>query len=381
MRPCGTYGPCDRRKTCVRPTASTTVGRPAVRDRTTCTAARTARSSRTAATAKLLRRGPTARATCATSCMDFAGYCHAARRLRRRPLCDARRPDRGPRRIRHGGQAATLATSLGQQPRRLHADGAGADGRADVRAAVAHRQHADHRVAVVLVTDGLPLGVHRLLRHGQRHHPPGLPARRVHPERHRRHLRARRGGAMGAGGTPAVPTFVIGVFAPGGAAPTAQTKLDMLARPARTRDRDGRHHRHQPERRAALQNALKEVQSKAIACEYKLPADGVDFKKVNVSFTSGSGADTAIGHAPIDGTERRRLRRARRLVLRQGSRHRHADQDHRLPGQLLDVPDRPERPRRRRARLPDRRRRVAPAAAAAAAATPLAGATRFAPYA
>ena len=38
------------------------------------------------------------------------------------------------------------------------------------------------------------------------------------------------------------------------------------------------------------------MQSKAIACEYKMPAGGVDFKQVNVSFTSGSGS-TTIGHA------------------------------------------------------------------------------------
>ena len=69
-----------------------------------------------------------------------------------------------------------------------------------------------------------------------------------------------------------------------------------------------------------LRTKLAEIRTKAIACEYKLPTTGVDFKKVNVSFTTGAGTDTTIGHAPIDGTERRRLRRARRLVLRQGSR-------------------------------------------------------------
>jgi len=46
-----------------------------------------------------------------------------------------------------------------------------------------------------------------------------------------------------------------------------------------------------------LQDALKQVQSKAIACEYKVPATGVDFNKVNVTFTSGSNK-TPVGHLP-----------------------------------------------------------------------------------
>ena len=53
----------------------------------------------------------------------------------------------------------------------------------------------------------------------------------------------------------------------------------------------------------ALQKALKSVQSKAIACEYKIPTTGVAPDKVNVSFTSGSGAATTIGHAMLDGTD------------------------------------------------------------------------------
>ena len=51
-----------------------------------------------------------------------------------------------------------------------------------------------------------------------------------------------------------------------------------------------------------LRAKLAEIRTKAIACEYKLPAGGVDFKKVNVSFTSGSGQASTVGHAPIDGT-------------------------------------------------------------------------------
>ena len=104
---------------------------------------------------------------------------------------------------------------------------------------------------------------------------------------------------MGTGGTPAVNTFVIGVFSPGAAAQMAQTNLDMLATaggtaPAVIIDTS-------QDVSAALRNALKQVQSKAIACDYQLPTGGVDFKKVNVQFTSGSNQVTAILHSPPDG--------------------------------------------------------------------------------
>jgi hypothetical protein len=105
---------------------------------------------------------------------------------------------------------------------------------------------------------------------------------------------------MGAGGSPPVLTFVIGMFSSGAAAQTAQTNLDQLATAGGTapaviittgQDISG-----------PLQTALKSVQTKAIACDFQIPATGVDFKKVNVQFTSGSGSITAIGHAPPDGT-------------------------------------------------------------------------------
>jgi hypothetical protein len=79
----------------------------------------------------------------------------------------------------------------------------------------------------------------------------------------------------------------------------AQTNLDMLATaggtaPAVIIDTS-------QDVSAALRNALKQVQSKAIACDYQLPTGGVDFKKVNVQFTSGSNQVTAILHSPPDG--------------------------------------------------------------------------------
>ena len=79
---------------------------------------------------------------------------------------------------------------------------------------------------------------------------------------------------MGAGGSPAVPTFVIGVFSPGMAAQTAQTNLDVLAKAGQNSTTatavvidTGQ------DVAAALQNALKSVQSKAIACDYQVAGE------------------------------------------------------------------------------------------------------------
>jgi hypothetical protein len=103
------------------------------------------------------------------------------------------------------------------------------------------------------------------------------------------------GGTQGATGAPPVLTFVIGIFAPGMAATTAQTNFNILAKAGGTDAAviidTGQNVT------SLLQNALMKVQSKAIACEYNLPTSGVDFGKVNVSFTGG-GKTTSVGHIP-----------------------------------------------------------------------------------
>ena len=262
-----------------------------------------------------------------------------------------------------GGQAAMLNTSLRPTAPRLHADGPGADGRADVRTR-SDRQHAD-------ASGGGRPGDRRLARWlpRQRRHgfPPAeciphrstpsdvagiaaLPQRRDGRGRHAR--RSRRSSSACFAGR-------------GGADGADQPRHAREGRPELD-DGDGGHHRHRPEREPRrCRTRSRQMQSKAIACEYKLPASGVDFKKVNVSFTSGSRAPT-----PRSVTRRSTAPTAPGCDQRGGwyydkeSRHRHADQDHRLPGDLLDVPDGPERPRQRRPGLPDHRRRLAPPVAA-----------------
>jgi len=288
---CGAYGPCDRRKTCVGSAQSTTAVSPLCVSATTCTG--------TSPTCSLIKdctggnycaAGPTAPATACTGCNDFPGYCHL------RDRCDAAyyaMPDVAIGLLdgTTGGQAAMLKTSLdGKSPAGYTPTGPALAG-----ALMFARQRIasmpTHRVAVVLVTDGLPGGFI-----------PGFPPAECAPS-DIAGISALASGAMGAGGAPPVPTFVIGVFAPGVAAQTAQTNLDMLAKAGQNSTTataviidTGQNVAN------ALQNALKAVQSKAIACEYKLPTGGVDFKQVNVSFTNASGS-TTIGHATIDGTD------------------------------------------------------------------------------
>jgi hypothetical protein len=293
---CNGFGDCDRRKTCVPTASSTTAVSPLC---TTATAAANCGSS----TCSLIKScnngasycaaGPTAPATaCPANCTDFAGYCHL------RDRCDAAyyaTPDVAVGMLdgTTGGQAAMLNTMLtAKSPAGYTPTGPALAG-----ALMFARQRIasmpTHRVAVVLVTDGLPGG---FLGSAGTGFPPAecLPGDIAG-------ISALAMGTMGATGTPSVPTFVIGVFAPGAAAQTAQTNLDMLAKAGQNMQTATAVIIDTGQNVAtALQNALKAVQSKAIACEYKLPAGGVDFKQVNVSFTNASGS-TTIGHA-IDGT-------------------------------------------------------------------------------
>lgn len=296
---CGAYGPCDRRKTCVGSAQSTMSVTPLCVDASTCGGSITCSLIQDCGGGSYCAKGPTATSGC-TGCNTFAGYCHL------RDRCDAAyyaMPDVAVGTLdgTNGGQAAMLNTSLmGHNPAGYTPTGPALTG-----ALMFARQRIaampTHRVAIVLVTDGLPGGF--LGSSGT-----GFPT----PECAPNSITATAGdpgiapllsGTMGATGAPPVNTFVIGVFS-GAAAATAQTNLDMLAKAGQNSttatavviDTGGNV-------ATALQNALKSVQSKAIACDYQLPTGGVDFKKVNVSFTTGANSETAIGHAPIDGTD------------------------------------------------------------------------------
>jgi hypothetical protein len=294
--PCGTYGPCDRRKTCVSANSITTVVVPLCVDNTTCPTGQNCdliqdcgNSNYCAADGSVM---------CSSACVAYAGYCHA------RDVCDstAYATPVVPIATLSGsatGQAMTLSTSLGQ-----HApDGYTPTGPA-LKGAIAYAQqyakdHAGHKLAVVLVTDGLPLAFTDYFDTASGIIHPGFPRPECNPSDIAGIAGVAAAGATPAAGTPAVPTFVIGV-ASNVELSSIGSKLDQIATgggtaPAIRIDTS-------LDVSQVLRTKLAEIRTKAIACEYKLPAAGVDFKKVNVSFTSGAGADTAIGHAPIDGT-------------------------------------------------------------------------------
>jgi len=172
------------------------------------------------------------------------------------------------------GAAANFVASLNAQVPTGLTPTAGA-----LSGALAHAQalaaaNPMHRVAVVLATDGSPTECM----------PQDIP-----------------GIAMLASnavaGTPSIPTFVIGVFAPTEAA-TAQANLDAWAKAGGSGSafviNTGQNVT------MAFLAALGSIRTAAIACEYNVPqpeAGRLDYGRVNVQFTSGAGQKTTIGYA------------------------------------------------------------------------------------
>jgi hypothetical protein len=283
---CGAFGPCDQRKACV------TVGTFSKTLTTLCTTdadctpgtevcVPVQRCDNGAECSKVycVSSGPDT--PCTADCVPFDGYC------RSRDVCT-------------GANYSAPVVDMGQLPAAsqplidaLNArspDGFTPTGPALTGAleyAVA-RQNASpgRKVAVVLVTDGLPGGFI-----------PGSPPPECTP-----------GDVVGVGalisagatGTPAIPTFVIGVFGPCDLIDQnimPQANLDTWAVAGGTTqavlistDQDVTQQ---------LRDALSQVRTKAIACQYSVPAneDGaLDFGKVNVQYASGAMPATTIGY-------------------------------------------------------------------------------------
>jgi hypothetical protein len=281
---CGAFGPCDQRKACVTAgtfsktlttlcTADTDCGTGEV-----CVPVQRCDNGAECAKVYCVSSGPDA--PCTADCVPFDGYC------RSRDVCT-------------GANYGTPVVDMGELPAAaqplidaLNArapDGFTPTGPALTGAleyAVA-RQNASpgRKVAVVLVTDGLPGGFI-----------PGSPPPECTP--------GDVAGvealiATGAMGTPPIPTFVIGVFGPCDLIDQnimPQANLDRWAVAGGTTnavlistDQDVT---------AQLRDALNEVRTSAIACEYSVPEnDGtLDFGKVNVQYAVGANAPTVIGH-------------------------------------------------------------------------------------
>jgi hypothetical protein len=144
----------------------------------------------------------------------------------------------------------------------------------------------DHKVGIVLVTDGLPGGFI-----------PGFPPKECAPSDIPTISTIISGVATQAN---PILTFVVGIFNPASAeGQQAPANLKSLAMAGGTSDAviidvTGNTVTQQ------LHDALAQAQTKAIACSYTIPPSSggtpVDFTKVNVSFTNSSNQTTTIGN-------------------------------------------------------------------------------------
>jgi hypothetical protein len=206
--PCNSYGPCDRRKTCVQTNSSTTVVTPLCIDNTSCATNQNCSLIQDCSGSYCAADGT---GTCPTGCMAYSGYCHA------RDVCDVTTYATpvvpiAPLPGSTAGQAMTLATSLsGHTP-----DGYTPTGPA-LKGAIQYAQqyagsHAGHKLAVVLVTDGLPLGFTDYFdpNTGIIHY--GFPRSECSPNDIPGIAALAAAAAKPPAGMPAIPTFVIGVY-------------------------------------------------------------------------------------------------------------------------------------------------------------------------
>jgi hypothetical protein len=262
---CGSFGPCDLYRTCYGPTTTQIV------------LCNTNSDCKSGEACVQLGSCPLSGGSCAPigaycplgdPCLPLDGYCHG------RDRCDvpAYAAPAVPFAALPGAATALNASLAAHQP-----DGRTPTGPALSGALQAARTQAaaapGHKLAVVLVTDGLPTECTPL-------DIPGIAAVAT----------------SGTSGTPPIPTFVIGVFGPDEAA-TAQPNLDALAAGGGTGSAvviDTSQDVTQ-----ALQMALNRIRTTAVACTFKIPPatmGAIDFRKVNVQITGTSGAVSTVGY-------------------------------------------------------------------------------------
>jgi hypothetical protein len=95
-------------------------------------------------------------------------------------------------------------------------------------------------------------------------------------------------------GTPSIPTYVIGVFAPDQVA-TSQPEMDRLAMAGGTTRSILL--TSTPDLTQRLQQALDQIRGAAIACEFTIPAPkagAIDFNRVNVRHTGAGGTEDLL---------------------------------------------------------------------------------------
>ncbi len=280
---CGSFGPCDQRKACVTKDKYTKEITTLCNTDADCTATGEvcAPVQRCSGCKDYCVAAGTA--TCPTGCTPFTGYC------RERDVCTAQTYATPV--VPFSGLPA-MASSLSSALDARMPDGFTPTGPSLTGALQAARDRAKanpgHKVAVVLVTDGLPGGFI-----------PSKPPVSCMPGDIAGVAKVAEMGNMASADAPAIPTFVIGVFGPcdlGDQNVMPEANLNKLASSGGTNkavivntDQDVQQQ---------IQDALKLARTSAIACQYEMPmSDGgtVDTGKVNVNFNSSStGAKTIL---------------------------------------------------------------------------------------
>jgi Mg-chelatase subunit ChlD len=274
------YGPCDRRETCTGAGSSTTNVSPLCLNVTTdCPGTNQACALIQQCSSGYCAAGPSAPAGACSGCTTFPGYCHL------RDICTTSKyatPDVALMTL-PAGAAALSASLTGHMPDGYTPTGpalAGAITYAKARLA----SNPDRKVAVVLVTDGLPGGFL-----------PGFPPAECMPSDV-----ATIGSSIlapAATANPPILTFVVGIFnkatQEGMMAPTNLATLATAGGTVSPVIIDVTSNTVTQQ----LHDALQQAQTKAIACSYSIPPSTggrtVDFGKVNVQYTSG-GTTTII---------------------------------------------------------------------------------------
>jgi hypothetical protein len=271
------YGPCDRRQTCTGAGSSTTNVSPLCLNVTPdCPGTNQACALiQQCGTNSYCAAGPSAPAGACSGCTTFPGYCHL------RDICTPTKyatPDVALMTL-PAGATALSASLTGHNPDGYTPTGpalAGAISYAKARLA----STPDHKVAVVLVTDGLPGGFL-----------PGFPPAECTPSDVA--TIASTILAPAATANPSILTFVVGIFNPntleGMAAPANLMSLATAGGTGSPVIIDVNSNTVTQQ----LQDALAKARTKAIACSYSIPPSTggrtVDFGKVNVQYTNGSG--------------------------------------------------------------------------------------------
>jgi hypothetical protein len=278
---CGSYGPCDYRDTCVANNGSTTQVSPLCRSNADCTSSAYPNCARIEQCGTNSYCAANGTGTCGSGCTNFPGYCHL------RDICTP--SEYATPNVALGtlpGAASALNSSLtGHTPDGYTPTGPALGG-AVTWAEAQQASNLAHKVAIVLVTDGLPGGFI-----------PGFPPPECAPSDIPGISTIL---STAAAATPPILTFVVGIFNPSSAeGQMAPANLKSLATAGGTGDAviidvTGNTVTQQ------LHDALAKAQTKAIACSYQIPPAtgglGVDFMKVNVTFKSGSGTVTTIGN-------------------------------------------------------------------------------------